>query len=114
MPVLIAHGDIDSFDRLVIIARREELVRPGLQDVELAAQLAARFADSRRIAVVAAAREPVKALFTSKHAVDLIVIGTHGRTGIAHLVMGSVAEQVVRTAACPVLSTRYPSTPQGG
>lgn len=36
---------------------------------------------------------------------DLIVMGTHGRSGIAHLV-GSVAERVVRTAACPVMTTR--------
>jgi len=34
----------------------------------------------------------------------LIVMGTHGRTGLAHLLMGSVAEQVVRTAPCPVLT----------
>ena len=38
---------------------------------------------------------------------DLIVMGTHGRTGLAHLVMGSVAEHVVRTAPCPVLSTHH-------
>lgn len=37
---------------------------------------------------------------------DLIVMATHGRTGLAHLVMGSVAEKVVRTAACPVLTVR--------
>ena len=36
----------------------------------------------------------------------LIVMGTHGRTGLAHLMMGSVAEQVVRTAPCPVLTVR--------
>jgi nucleotide-binding universal stress UspA family protein len=36
---------------------------------------------------------------------DLIVMGTHGRTGIAHVMTGSVAERVVRTAACPVLTT---------
>lgn len=35
---------------------------------------------------------------------DLIVIGTHGRTGLSHLLMGSVAERVVRTAPCPVLT----------
>jgi nucleotide-binding universal stress UspA family protein len=35
---------------------------------------------------------------------DLIVMGTHGRTGIAHVVMGSVAEKVVRLAPCPVLT----------
>jgi universal stress protein A len=37
---------------------------------------------------------------------DLIVMGTHGRTGFAHLLMGSVAERVVRTAPCPVLTLR--------
>ena len=36
----------------------------------------------------------------------LIVMGTHGRGGVAHLLMGSVAERVVRTAGCPVLTTR--------
>ncbi len=35
---------------------------------------------------------------------DLIVMGTHGRTGVSHLVLGSVAERVVRTAPCPVLT----------
>lgn len=36
----------------------------------------------------------------------LIVMGTHGRGFVAHLLMGSVAERVVRTACCPVLTTR--------
>lgn len=36
---------------------------------------------------------------------DLIVMGTHGRTGLAHLLIGSVAERVIRSAACPVLTT---------
>jgi nucleotide-binding universal stress UspA family protein len=36
--------------------------------------------------------------------IDLIVMGTHGRTGMAHLLIGSVAERVVRTAHCPVLT----------
>jgi nucleotide-binding universal stress UspA family protein len=40
---------------------------------------------------------------------DLIVIGTHGRTGLSHVVMGSVAEKVVRKASCPVLTVRMPS-----
>jgi universal stress protein A len=38
--------------------------------------------------------------------VDLIVIGTHGRTGLSHMLMGSVAEKVVRKAPCPVLTVR--------
>jgi nucleotide-binding universal stress UspA family protein len=39
---------------------------------------------------------------------DLIVLGTHGRTGLAHVLMGSVAERVVRKAHCPVLTIRHP------
>ncbi|MEO7110820.1 MAG: universal stress protein [Polyangiaceae bacterium] len=39
---------------------------------------------------------------------DLIVMGTHGRTGIAHLLMGSVAEGVMRRAPCPVMTLNLP------
>jgi nucleotide-binding universal stress UspA family protein len=38
--------------------------------------------------------------------VDLVVMGTHGRTGIEHALMGSIAERVVRRAKCPVLTVR--------
>ena len=38
--------------------------------------------------------------------IDLIVIGTHGRGAIAHMLLGSVAERVVRKAPCPVLTVR--------
>jgi nucleotide-binding universal stress UspA family protein len=41
---------------------------------------------------------------------DLIVIGTHGRTGLAHLLMGSIAEKVVRQSSCPVLTVRQSHT----
>ena len=37
---------------------------------------------------------------------DLIVMGTRGRTGLAHVALGSIAERVVRTAPCPVITTR--------
>lgn len=40
--------------------------------------------------------------------VDLIVLGTHGRTGLSRLLMGSVAEAVVRRASCPVLTFKEP------
>ena len=36
------------------------------------------------------------------HGVDLIIMGTHGRTGLTHVLLGSVAERVVREAPCPV------------
>ena len=41
-----------------------------------------------------------------EHAADLIVLGTHGRGPAAHLLLGSVAEKVVRKAPCPVLTVR--------
>jgi nucleotide-binding universal stress UspA family protein len=44
----------------------------------------------------------------TKANVDLIVMGTHGRGGWSHLLMGSVAEKVVRMAPCPVLTVRHP------
>ena len=48
--------------------------------------------------------------YAADRGIDLIVMGTHGRTGMAHLLLGSVAERVVRTAHCPVLTVR--SVPQ--
>jgi universal stress protein A len=44
--------------------------------------------------------------FAKEEAVDLLVLGTHGWTGFKHLVLGSTAENVVRTASCPVLTVR--------
>jgi nucleotide-binding universal stress UspA family protein len=46
--------------------------------------------------------------YDGEERIDLIVMGTHGRTGVSHLLMGSVAERVVRTAPCPVLTVRNP------
>jgi len=40
--------------------------------------------------------------------VDLIVMGTHGHRGLAHVLLGSVTEKVVRKAPCPVLTVRHP------
>ncbi len=42
---------------------------------------------------------------------SLIVIGTHGRNGLDHLIFGSTAERVVRNAPCPVMTIRLPATP---
>ncbi|HTQ04722.1 MAG TPA: universal stress protein [Polyangiaceae bacterium] len=50
--------------------------------------------------------------FARRRAYDLVVIGTHGRTGLAHVVIGSVAERVVRYAPCPVLAVRSVKAPQ--
>ncbi len=44
--------------------------------------------------------------FAKAQQADLLVLGTHGRTGIQHALMGSVAERVVRRSTCPVLTVR--------
>lgn len=44
--------------------------------------------------------------YARQHNIDLIVIATHGRTGLPHVLLGSVAETIVRTAPCPVLTVR--------
>ena len=44
--------------------------------------------------------------YARKNSIDLIVMGTHGRGGLAHVVLGSVTERVVRFAPCPVLTVR--------
>jgi nucleotide-binding universal stress UspA family protein len=46
--------------------------------------------------------------YAREYDIDLIVMGTHGRGALAQLMMGSVAERVVRIAPCPVLTVRHP------
>jgi len=62
----------------------------------------------RAVAVVLVSNAPAQAItdYAREAGIDLIVAGTHGRGGVAHLLMGSVAERVVRTAPCPVLTVR--------
>ncbi|HMK35813.1 MAG TPA: universal stress protein [Desulfomonilaceae bacterium] len=55
--------------------------------------------------------------FAQEESIDLIVMGTHGWTGFRHLILGSTAENVVRTATCPVLTVKSSSEepePLGG
>ena len=47
--------------------------------------------------------------YATKHDIDLIAMATHGRSGLAHVLLGSVAEKVVRKAPCPVLTIKHPS-----
>jgi nucleotide-binding universal stress UspA family protein len=47
--------------------------------------------------------------FAAEHEFELIVMGTHGRGPFTHALMGSVAESVVRSAPCPVLTIRHPT-----
>ncbi|MFP4460546.1 MAG: universal stress protein [Candidatus Zixiibacteriota bacterium] len=46
--------------------------------------------------------------FTKKEKIDMMVVSTHGRSGLSQMFMGSTAEKVVRKSPCPVLSVRHP------
>ena len=61
-------------------------------------------------AVLETSDQPADAItaYAKQAEIDLIVMGTHGRNGISHLLVGSVAERVVRTASCPVLTVKHP------
>lgn len=91
---------------------------PEIQaDIESAAQIQLERQlsddDRRELAAVAVLRKsnaPAETIvnYATAANIDVIVIGTHGRRGLAHLLLGSVAERVVRTSRCPVLVVGHP------
>ncbi|HEY2249415.1 MAG TPA: universal stress protein [Planctomycetaceae bacterium] len=74
----------------------------------LAAALDPRWATDRTVvrSVVEGSPKAEIVRYAREHDVDLIVLATHGLTGLPHVILGSVAENVVRTAPCPVLTVR--------
>ncbi len=64
----------------------------------------------RTIPAVVVSSSPAAAIldYATAQDIDVIVMGTHGRGALAHLVLGNVAERVVRLAPCPVLTVRTP------
>jgi len=69
------------------------------------AEVAARVKDVEKMVIRGVPFVEIIKTAKSKNA-DLIVIGTHGRTGIDHMLFGSTAEKVVRKSPCPVLTVR--------
>ena len=51
--------------------------------------------------------------YAEQKAIDLVIVATHGHTGLTHLLLGSTAEMVVRTAPCPVLTVKGAFEPPG-
>jgi nucleotide-binding universal stress UspA family protein len=60
------------------------------------------------VAMVGRTAAPAILTYANEHRVDLIIAGTYGRGVLSHLVMGSVAERLVRLARCPVLTVHHP------
>jgi universal stress protein A len=94
MPVPVAAPDMDEL---------QASGKQALADL-LAAKNLTRLNPTAEVRVGSASEEILAAATEDK--ADLMVIGTHGRTGLKHLLLGSVAEEVVRKASCPVLTVR--------
>lgn len=79
-----------------------------LAEEQLAADLPSDFAGGKEVVRVIKVGSPLTKIldYAQDHDIDLIVMGTHGRTGLPHFLIGSVAERVVRHAPCPVLTVR--------
>jgi nucleotide-binding universal stress UspA family protein len=85
----------------------------GAQEVEVARLLADAAAEAGTdgpVTVAATGGDPAEEIlrYASEHSIDLIVVGTQRRTAVSRLVLGSVAERVVRGARCPVLVVPTP------
>ena len=101
-PLLTSSVDTPGFDVAYYQQELEKDAREQLQDVikKLVSKDVKNFAS-----MIASGSYPDEILrIAREEKSDLIVIGTRGRTGVAHLVLGSVAERVVQLAPCPVLT----------
>jgi len=80
--------------------------------VEARARLVASVpaADAGRVTTFVTVASPYPEIlrYANEHGVDLIVMGTHGRGAVTHMLLGSIAEKVVRRAPCPVLTVHHP------
>lgn len=107
---VVVDGEIEYFSSLAGVPREEQRRKMGEARNQLE-QEAARIreaAPGTRIETVVLAGIPYKEIcrYADKESMDLIVIGTHGRTGLSHLLIGSTTERVVQQASCPVLSVK--------
>jgi nucleotide-binding universal stress UspA family protein len=87
-----------------------EVVEQWQKQAEERLRAAVPDADRGRVTVVSIVATPYSEIldYAAAHDVDLIVMGTHGRGGVTHMLLGSIAERVVRRAPCPVLTVRHP------
>lgn len=75
-------------------------------EVELATRLESSLVGGLKVIRTVRVGHPVTSIidYSIVHRIDLIVMGTHGHSGISHFLLGSVAEKVVRLATCPVIT----------
>jgi nucleotide-binding universal stress UspA family protein len=85
---------------------REEMIKEAERTLQGRVRRTLRLVPRARTAVVVGPPFQEIVRYARDHQVDLIVMGTQGLTGLDHLIMGSTAARVIRTAPCPVLSIR--------
>ena len=95
----------EAFSPLDLKAQLEKFIEAALERAK--ARLEGQGFRVRRFVEVGVPHEEIAEL-AGAEVVDLIVMTTHGRKGLSHLLLGSVTEKVVRTAPCPVLVVRPP------
>jgi nucleotide-binding universal stress UspA family protein len=93
---------------------RERALQDAARELEarLGAEEKRQFGGTTDVVVGSPAKEIIR--FADAKSIDLIVMCTHGRSGLAHLLLGSVAERIVRTAPCAVLTVRETPAMSGG
>jgi nucleotide-binding universal stress UspA family protein len=104
--VVLFEDDVNEEERL---QEYEELVRKREKNIDAQMKTNVQKAHQKGIPVESVILRSVSAAdaileYLNEHSFDLIVMGTHGRTGLKHIFLGSVAEKVVRLAPVPVLS----------
>ncbi len=97
-------------DREAIFQRLGEIAAQGMKEQLSAHDGAALAIDEHQTRGTHAAPDILR--FAREHDVDLIVMGGHGRRGLRRFVLGSVAEEVVRLARCPVMTVREQDPPR--
>ena len=102
-PVYAAEPNVGSADLTTLLDEQERIA-----DEQLARISANLSKQGQRVRTQVECGVPAQAIVevANDSATDLIVIATHGRTGLSHMLIGSVAERVVRLANCPVLTIR--------
>ena len=122
------HADLTLiyvYDALVYSLPDGFVAEPPLQVKALVEAFTEQLADGKRQALAAGApRVEAKLLegsvateiveYARAGELDLVVMGTRGRTGMSHLLMGSIAERVVRLSPCPVLTVKKATTAPAG
>jgi nucleotide-binding universal stress UspA family protein len=96
----VPHISMDQMYKDIEAGAKKELEKFGLEDLS-------GMKDMERSVITGVPHDEI-VKFATKNKIDLVVIGTHGRSGIDRILFGSTAAQVVRNAPCPVLTVRLP------